>query len=76
MCPSPSSLALLLSVLRPPSSSSSYSSSRAALGALALAMAHRLRDFEVHGKPLKARMGIHCGPVIGGVIGVKLPRYR
>ena len=21
-------------------------------------------------------MGIHCGPVIGGVVGVKLPRYR
>ena len=21
-------------------------------------------------------MGIHCGPLIGGVVGVKLPRYR
>ena len=24
----------------------------------------------------QALMGIHCGPVIGGVVGVKLPRYR
>ena len=24
----------------------------------------------------QALMGIHCGSVIGGVVGVKLPRYR
>ena len=31
---------------------------------------------DCQGKPLLALMGIHCGPVIGGVVGVKLPRYR
>ena len=49
----------------------------AQLGALALKMRARVRGFNgPDGKPLEALMGIHAGPVIGGVIGYKLPRFR
>ena len=47
------------------------------LGVLALKMRERLRGFNgPTGRPLEALMGIHAGPVIGGVIGYKLPRFR
>ena len=50
----------------------------ALLGLLALRMRARLRDgfSGPGGRPLEALMGIHSGPVIGGVIGYKLPRFR
>ena len=49
----------------------------AALATLALSMRDAMEGFvDCQGRPLQALMGIHCGPVIGGVVGVKLPRYR
>ena len=49
----------------------------AALVHLALDICDALEDFKDDQRmPLQALMGIHCGPVIGGVVGVKLPRYR
>ena len=49
----------------------------AALAALALDMADALEGYEDgQGRPLQALMGLHCGPVIGGVVGVNLPRFR
>ncbi|CAJ0583578.1 unnamed protein product, partial [Mesorhabditis spiculigera] len=26
-------------------------------------------------KPIKIRIGVHCGPVVAGVVGMKMPRY-
>ena len=49
----------------------------AALVHLALDICDALEGFKDDQRmPLQALMGIHCGPVIGGVVGVKLPRYR
>ena len=49
----------------------------AALAALALDMRDALEEYsDGQGRPLQALMGLHCGPVIGGVVGVNLPRYR
>lgn len=39
-------------------------------------MRDSLHGFTALDKPLVALFGIHTGPVIGGVVGVKLPRYR
>ena len=47
----------------------------AALATLALDMLGRLGDYtDGNGQPLQALMGINCGPVIGGIIGAKMPR--
>ena len=49
----------------------------AAITRLALDMRDVLARYtDGRGLPLEARFGIHCGPVIGGVIGMRLPRYR
>ena len=47
----------------------------AALATLALEMLGKLGDYaDDNGLPLQALMGIHCGPVIGGIIGAHMPR--
>ena len=47
----------------------------AALATLALEMLGKLGDYrDESGRPLQALMGIHCGPVIGGIIGAHMPR--
>ena len=47
----------------------------AALATLALEMLDVLEDYkDSSGRPLQALMGIHCGPVIGGIIGAQMPR--
>jgi len=47
----------------------------AALATLALQMMDKLEEYrDGSGRPLTALMGIHCGPVIGGIIGAQMPR--
>ena len=43
----------------------------------ALDMMQRLRTFKAPGgRALQARVGIHVGPVLSGVIGTQMPRYQ
>lgn len=43
----------------------------------ALDMMQRLKSFRAPGgRTLQGRIGIHSGPVLGGVIGVQMPRYQ
>ena len=37
-------------------------------------MIERSRHVSVRGEPIEIRVGIHSGPVVGGVVGVKMPR--
>ncbi|XP_046394572.1 guanylate cyclase soluble subunit beta-1 [Ischnura elegans] len=42
---------------------------------LALDMMDLGQDIKVDGKPVKVTIGIHCGEVVTGVIGHRMPRY-
>lgn len=42
---------------------------------LALAMIEAARRFEIEGATLAIRIGVHCGDVVGGVVGAELPRF-
>jgi adenylate cyclase len=47
-----------------------------AIAHMALAMQERIGSFATpSGQPLQLRIGIHCGPVVGGVIGIKRLSY-
>jgi len=47
-----------------------------AIAHIALAMQDRISQFKTPaGEPLQLRIGIHCGPVVGGVIGLKRLSY-
>ncbi|XP_060568354.1 atrial natriuretic peptide receptor 1-like [Ruditapes philippinarum] len=45
---------------------------------MALNILHSVRQFTIQHQPetpLKARIGLHSGPVCAGVVGRKMPRY-
>ncbi len=42
---------------------------------LALAMVEAARRFEIEGATLAIRIGVHCGDVVGGIVGADLPRF-
>ncbi len=47
-----------------------------AVASMALEMQQRMSQFTTpQGQPLQLRIGIHCGPVVGGVIGLKRLSY-
>ena len=48
----------------------------AVLAEVALMCRDAVGQFEALGEPLKLKLGLHTGAIIGGVIGEKLPRYR
>ncbi|KAK3911863.1 Atrial natriuretic peptide receptor 1 [Frankliniella fusca] len=45
---------------------------------MALALLHAVRDFRIRHRPglqLRLRIGMHSGPCVAGVVGLKMPRY-
>ncbi|XP_034234224.1 LOW QUALITY PROTEIN: atrial natriuretic peptide receptor 1 [Thrips palmi] len=45
---------------------------------MALALLHAVRDFKIRHRPglqLRLRIGLHSGPCVAGVVGLKMPRY-
>lgn len=45
---------------------------------MSLALLSRVGQFKIRHRPeeqLKLRIGIHTGPVVAGVVGLKMPRY-
>eukprot|EP00238_Polyblepharides_amylifera_P007922 CAMPEP_0196577468 /NCGR_PEP_ID=MMETSP1081-20130531/6537_1 /TAXON_ID=36882 /ORGANISM="Pyramimonas amylifera, Strain CCMP720" /LENGTH=666 /DNA_ID=CAMNT_0041896403 /DNA_START=296 /DNA_END=2296 /DNA_ORIENTATION=+ len=46
------------------------------VASMALSMIHKTNELETHdGLRLKIRVGIHSGPVVAAVIGIKMPHY-
>ncbi|XP_006823480.1 atrial natriuretic peptide receptor 2-like, partial [Saccoglossus kowalevskii] len=45
---------------------------------MSLALLNAIKEFKIRHRPedlLKLRIGIHSGPVVAGVVGLKMPRY-
>ncbi|KAK8757693.1 hypothetical protein V5799_004676 [Amblyomma americanum] len=45
---------------------------------MSLALLHNVRSFTIHHRPheqLRLRIGLHTGPCVAGVVGLKMPRY-
>lgn len=45
---------------------------------MSLALLAEVRDFRIRHRPstqLKLRIGMHTGPCVAGVVGLKMPRY-
>lgn len=45
---------------------------------MALALLNEVHKFKIHHRPdeqLKIRIGLHTGPCVAGVVGIKMPRY-
>lgn len=45
---------------------------------MSLALLHQVRKFKIRHRqdePLRLRIGIHTGPCVAGVVGLKMPRY-
>lgn len=50
----------------------------AEIARLALALLGGIRSFVIPHRPLeklKLRIGLHTGPCVAGVVGIKMPRY-
>jgi len=48
------------------------------IASMALHLLSAIQNFEIrhrHGERLKLRIGIHSGPCVAGVVGLKMPRY-
>ncbi|KAI5716534.1 hypothetical protein M8J76_008187 [Diaphorina citri] len=48
------------------------------IASMSLHMLHHMRSFEIRHRPgelLQLRIGIHSGPCVAGVVGLKMPRY-
>lgn len=48
------------------------------IASLALHLLSAIQNFQIPHKPnerLKLRIGIHSGPCVAGVVGLKMPRY-
>ncbi|KAF8387309.1 gcy-35 [Pristionchus pacificus] len=42
---------------------------------IGMLMESKLVHSPITHKPIKMRIGVHCGPVVAGVVGMKMPRY-
>jgi class 3 adenylate cyclase len=44
---------------------------------MAVEMLEKIKDIKTpDGNPLKIRIGLHCGPAVAGIVGIKTIRYQ